>query len=191
MEPWMLVTIGAVVVAVVVAITTLRARTAHRRSAKQTTRLREGFGPEYARAVEEQGRAGGEDALLKRQESAGLFQVRPLSAIEVTRYTENWTAKQAQFVDDPGAALTAAGHLLKEVIAARGYPAAEFEKGASALSVDHPRAVQDYRAAHGVMLRNQRNPVPTDELRAAMVQYHAVFSELMDRSTSAPSAHAA
>ncbi|MBA4180511.1 MAG: hypothetical protein C0506_07985 [Anaerolinea sp.] len=179
METGTVIVIAAAVAAVLLLVLMLVMRSKRKGGEKQTARLREGFGPEYAKAVGEKGRSGAEDDLLKRQQSASLFQVRPLSAVEVTRYTESWTATQAQFVDDPGAALTAADHLVAEVIAARGYPAAEFEQGASALSVDHPRAVQDYRAAHEVALRNQRNPVPTDELRAAMVQYHAVFSELM------------
>lgn len=179
METWMVIAIAAAAVAAVLVIATLVAGSKKRRSARQTTQLREGFGPEYAKAVGDKGRRGAEEDLLKRKQQAGLFPVRALSAIEVTRYTESWAATQAQFVDDPGAALTAADHLVVEVITARGYPAAEFERGASALSVDHPRAVQDYRAAHEVMLRNQRNPAPTDDLRAAMVQYHAVVTELM------------
>jgi hypothetical protein len=179
METWMIIVIAAAVVAAVVMVTTLVMSSKHRQSAKQTTQLREGFGPEYAKAVGEQGRSGAEEDLLKRQQRADLIQVRPLSAIEVSRYTENWTATQAQFVDNPGAALTAADRMLAEIIAARGYPAAEFEQGANALSVDHPRAVQEYRAAHEVVLRNQRNPLPTDDLRAAMMQAEAVFHELV------------
>lgn len=119
---------------------------------------------------------------MERQQRAALFEVRTLSAIEVERYSERWTATQARFVSEPGAALAAAGELIAEVIAARGYPAAEFEQGASALSVDHPRAVQDHRAAREVALRNQRNLVPTDDLRAAMEQYEAVFRELIGRA---------
>ena len=179
METWMILAIGAIAVGALILVATLVMSSKHQRSAKQTTVLREGFGPEYERAVEEKGRSGAEEDLLKRQQRAELVQVRPLSPIEVSRYTENWTATQAQFVDNPGAALTAADRLLAEIIAARGYPAAEFEQGASALSVDHPRAVQDYRAAHDIVLRNQRNPLPTDDLRDAMMKDEAVFHELV------------
>jgi hypothetical protein len=186
METWMIIAIGVAAVAAILVIAGLFIAARQRRNARQTTQLREGFGPEYARAVEDQGRSGAEEDLLKRQERAGLFPVRTLSAIETTRYNESWRATQAQFVDDPGAALTAADHLVAEVVVARGYPAAEFEQGASSLSVDHPRAVQEYRAAHEVVLKNQRNAVPTDELRAAMAQYHAVFDELVDGANAAP-----
>ena len=175
----MVIVIVAALAVAIVGVAMLVMKSKRRRSAVQTTGLREGFGPEYERTVEEQGRSAAEKDLLKRQERAGLLHVRPLSAMEVSSLTERWTATQAEFVDDPGAALTAADHLVGEVITARGYPAGEFEESASALSVDHPRAVQEYRAAHEVALRNQRNPVSTDDLRAAMMQYDAVFAELM------------
>lgn len=178
-ETWMMLAIGAVALGALITVATLVMRSKHQRSAKQTTALRDGFGPEYEKAVGDQGRSGAEEDLLHRQQRADLIQVRPLSPIEVTRYTEDWTATQAQFVDNPGAALSAADRMLGEIIAARGYPAAEFEQGASALSVDHPRAVQDYRAAHEVVLRNQRNPLPTDDLRDAMKKDEAVFHELV------------
>lgn len=179
METWMIIVIIGAAVAAVLAIAALVLGSKRRRGEKQTARLSEGFGPEYAATVESKGRSGAEEELLQREQRANLFPVRPLSAIEVTRYNENWTAAQAQFVDDPGAALTSAEHLLAEVIAARGYPTTEFEQGASALSVDHPRAVQEYRAAHEVVLANRRNPVSTDELREAMGKYHTVFEEVL------------
>lgn len=178
METWMIIAIAAAVAAFL-AIAALAMGSKRRRGEKQTARLSEGFGPEYVTAVKEKGRSGAESELLQREQRAQLFPVRPLSAIEATRYTENWTAAQAQFVDDPGAALAAAEHLLAEVITARGYPSTEFEQGASALSVDHPRAVQEYRAAHEVVLANRRNPVATDELREAMGKYHTVFEEVL------------
>ncbi len=190
MERWMIITIVAAAAAAVLLLLMLLMAARRRSGKKQTTLLREGFGPEYEKAVETQGRSGAEQDLLKRQERADLFQVRSLTAIETARYTENWTAIQAQFVDEPGNALAAADRLVAEVIVARGYPAAEFEQSTSALSVDHPRAVQDYRAAHEVVLRNQRNPVSTDDLRAAMVQCRAVFTEMAGGVAGALPAHA-
>lgn len=185
METWMWAVIAGVAIVVVAGVVALMVAARHRHSVEQTTNLRDGFGPEYARTVSEQGRAGAEKDLLGRQKSAELFKVRTLSAIEVARYNESWTEAQARFVDEPGAALTAADRLVVEVIAARGYPAADFEQGANAISVDHPRAVQDYRTAHEVGLNNRRNPVATDDLRAAMVQFRSVFTELLDPGVNA------
>lgn len=191
MELWMMIAIGAAVAAALLLAAALVMKSKRQASAKQTTRLQEGFGPEYAKTVGEQGRSDAEEDLLKRQQRAELSPKRALSATEVTHYSASWTATQAEFVNNPGAALTAADHLIGEVIVARGYPAAEFEQGASALSVDHPRAVQEYRAAHEVVLRNQRNAATTDDLRAAMMQYQAVFTELMDSGGGTSSVHAA
>jgi len=128
MEIWMIFAIAVLAFAALGVIWVVVFRSERRQSADQTTRLREGFGPEYAKAVGEQGRSDAEGDLLGRQERADVFEVRTLSATEVTRYTHRWTATQAQFVDDPGAALIAADHLVTEVIAARGYPAAEFKR---------------------------------------------------------------
>ena len=192
METWMIFAICAVVaLAVIVVIAALAMRSKRMRGAKQTTQLRAGFGPEYEKTVGDKGRSSAEKDLLKRQHGAEGRQVRSLAAAEVSQYTERWTAAQAQFVDEPGPALTTAGRLLLEVLEARGYPTVDFETGAKALSVDHPRAVQDYRAAHDVAMSNQRTPATTDDLRAAMMRYHAVFNELMDVSAAVPTVHAA
>ncbi len=180
METWMVITGAAAVIAAVLLIAALVMRARHRSGAQQTTQLKAGFGPEYTKAVEEQGRSGAEEDLIKRQKRADLFNVQALSPGQVASYRERWTATQAQFLDEPEAALTAADHLVGEVIAARGYPTVDFEQGASAVSVDHPRAVQEYRAAHEIVLSNQRNPATADELRSAFVQYRGVLTELLD-----------
>lgn len=182
MESWILILVAALVVVAVVVVLAVIVVSRQRRKSRQTAALREDFGPEYDKALGEQGRSSAEEDLLRRQRRADLFQVRTLSAIEVDRYSERWTAAQAQFVSDPGAALAAAGELIADVIVARGYPSAEFEQAAASLSVDHPRAVQHYRAAHEAARRNQRNALPTDELRAAMEDLEVVFKELTGRS---------
>lgn len=72
----MMIAIGAAVVAAILLVATLVMRAKRQESEKQTTKLREGFGPEYSRAVGEQGRSDAEGDLLKRQKRADLFQVR-------------------------------------------------------------------------------------------------------------------
>src|ERR1035437_3234310 len=120
MELWMMISIGVAVVAAVLLGATFVMRS-KRQGAIQTTQLQEGFGPEYGRTVGEQGRSNAEEDLLKRQQRAELSPKRALSATEVTHYSASWMATQAQFVNNPGAALTAADHLIGEVIVARGY----------------------------------------------------------------------
>jgi len=46
--------------------------------------------------------------------------------------------------------------------------------------VDHPRVVQNYRAAHEITLREQRGQASTDDLRNAMIYYRDLFRELLE-----------
>jgi hypothetical protein len=178
MELWMLI-LGAVAILTIAAAAALITR-ARRGGTKQTRRLQAGFGPEYAKAVGIQGRSSGEEDLMQRQQRAELFPIRALSADEVSHYRDRWTATQAQFLDEPEAALIGADRLVGEVLATRGYPTGDFDQSASAVSVDHPRAVQEYRAAHEVTARNQRNAASADDLRTALIRYRTVLSELLD-----------
>jgi hypothetical protein len=45
----------------------------------------------------------------------------------------------------------------------------EFEHRASDVSVDHPRVVENYRAAHAIAGRADRAEASTEDLRQAMV----------------------
>lgn len=104
MELWMVIVIGASVVAAVVAITTPMVRPMQRRrSATLTAHLRQHFGPDYANAAGEQGRSDAEAGLLEHDQAAGLLPVSAPSANEVLRYSGSWTATQRRFVDDPDA----------------------------------------------------------------------------------------
>lgn len=87
---------------------------------------------------------------------------------------------QSRFVDDPPIAVTEADSLVNRVMAARGYPMAEFEQRAADLSVTYPAVVQNYRAAHAVVVRYGRGEAGTEELRQAMVYYRTLFDELLD-----------
>jgi hypothetical protein len=151
----------------------------HAKQGAQTTELREGFGVEYDRAVTDQGRDGAEMDLRDRQESAATFRVRRLTEPEAARYTTDWETAQARFFDDPDSALSAADRLVEEVIAARGYPASDFEEGSKSLSVDFPMAVQDYRSAHETVVQNRKVGASGDDLRVAMGQFRNVLNELV------------
>ena len=68
---------------------------------------------------------------------------------------------------------------------ARGYPMEDFEARAADLSVQHPRFVENYRIAQALMARRQRKEASTEELRQAVVNYRALFDDLLaaDRDT--------
>ena len=166
----------AIIVAVlaVVAVAFLYLRT------QKSRRLRERFGPEYERAVSEAGSARGEAKLEKIEQRVKKYHIHPLEAAARDRYIEQWRVVQARFVDDPDATLDEADRLLGEVMAARGYPVADFEQQAADLSVNHPLVIEHYRAGHAIAVRHARGQTSTEDLRQALVSYRALFRELVD-----------
>jgi hypothetical protein len=77
-----------------------------------------------------------------------------------------------------------ADELVGEVMAARGYPVGDFEQRAADVSVNHPRVVEHYRAAHDIAMRNARGDADTEQLRQALVHFRALFEELLEATTS-------
>lgn len=64
----------------------------------------------------------------------------------------------------------------------RGYPVDDFDQRAADISVDHPQIVDDYRAAHGIHLAQQRGDVSTEQQREAFVHYRALFEKLLEET---------
>jgi len=176
MDTWVIV---AIVVAAVLVVAAILALWAYRE--RRSANLRDRFGPEYERTVEEMGRGPGEKELLARRNRVKVLDVRTLSRDEYERFTAAWTSTQAHFVDDPSAAISQADDLVSDVMKTRGYPVDEdFERRAGDISVDHPEMVANYRAAHDMALRHEKGDATTEELRQAMVKYRALFVDLLD-----------
>ena len=167
---WVLIVVIVVLLAVVAALAYQRQR---------STQLREGFGPEYDRVVEERGdQKAAESELLQRRERRRRFEIRPLGATARDRYAERWRTTQSQFVDQPASSLNDADALLTEVMRERGYPVDDFETQAADVSVDHPEVVEHYRKAHAIQSKRSAS---TEDLREAMLHYRALFAELLER----------
>jgi hypothetical protein len=148
---------------------------------RRTQRLRDRFGPEYDRAIDDAGdQRTGEQELETRARRVRALEIRPLAPDDRARFEERWLAIQRQFVDDPRAAVASADPLIGEVMEARGYPVADFEQRAADVSVDHPQVVDHYRMAHRIASRRDRIGPNTEELRQAMVHYRALFSDLLE-----------
>jgi hypothetical protein len=148
--------------------------------------LRRQFGPEYDRAVAEQGdprRA--ESELATRRKRVDQLHIRALSPHECQRFAEAWRGAQAHFVDEPSAAIHEADQLVTKVMEARGYPVGRFEQRAADISVDHPHVVSNYRAARQIALANQEGRASTEDLRKAMVHYRALFEDLLETPETA------
>jgi hypothetical protein len=163
---------------------------------QRSRRLRERFGPEYGRAVEEMGSAARAEAKLEKLEKRVQgFKIRPLSPEARVDYLQAWHRIQARFVDNPRSALAKADKLIQELMSDRGYPVTEFEQRAADISVDHPLVVEHYRAGHEISVRHSEGQASTEDMRQAMIHYRTLFAELADEPeltrTAAPAAKGA
>jgi len=152
---------------------------------QRTKQLKERFGPEYERAMNEKGnKRQAEDELAARLAHVNALQIRPLAAEEVNRYALDWQATQTEFVDEPLNALQKADHLIREVMKAKGYPVEDFEQRAADISVDYPELVTDYRGLHLIAVKEKEDDVSTEEMRQAMVHGRALFENLISKDTN-------
>ncbi len=153
---------------------------------QRTQALRDRFGPEYERAVEESGsERKAEHELEARARRVDALDIRPLDEAERARFTTAWRSVQSRFVDEPAQAVGEADRLVGEVMGARGYPVADFEQRAADVSASHPHVVDHYRAAHRIATTNWSGAPDTEALRQAMVHYRALFADLLDLPESA------
>jgi len=170
-----------VAIVVVVAIVAGVAYDARRR------RLRQRFGPEYDRLVEETGsRTKAEAELTGRQRRVAGLDIRPLDAAARARYAENWAAVQERFVDTPQDAVLAAQRLVMTVMRERGYPTDKTDQVIADLSVEHARVLDHYRAASGISQRAGDAAASTEDLRQAMIHYRALFQDLLGTGQDVP-----
>lgn len=175
------VIIIVVVVVVIALVAALFARPALRRR-----RLKDTFGPEYDRAVEDEGderRAATE--LENRRARHQEFELRPLSEDHRARYLKVWSTVQEEFVDSPKDAVGRADQLIGQVMSDRGYPSGDFDQQAADLSVEHSGVLDHYRTAHAISQRTgtDTDPASTEELREAMVHYRTLFEDLVEHTT--------
>jgi hypothetical protein len=172
MDAWIWIVIAAAVLAVLAVVWWAAARK------RRTSHLREGFGPEYDRTVDEAGsRRRAESELSDREKRREELDIRPLAPGTRDRFADRWRTVQERFVDDPSGALRDAHVLVVEVMRERGYPTDDFEQRAADVSVDHPHVVENYRSAYAI---SERDEADTEEQRQAMVHYRALFDELLE-----------
>lgn len=174
MDKTTLIIVAAVIVVVVVAGFLLMRR-------RRTQQLQSRFGSEYDRTVREVGdRRKAEAELQQREKRVETLAIRPLDPARRERFIADWQNVQAEFVDSPENSIRDADILLQDVMEARGYPVKDFDQVAADLSVDHPTVVQHFRTAHDIARRHQRGEGNTEDLRNAMINYRALFDELVN-----------
>src|SRR3954454_23851787 len=100
MNTWVWIAIAAVAAIIIVGVLWSAART------RRTRSLQDRFGPEYDRELEKAGdRREAERELAEREKRHDELELRPLSEVARARYSEQWQATQARFVDDPTGAV--------------------------------------------------------------------------------------
>ena len=157
---------------------------------QRTKRLQDKFGPEYERTVSEIGDARqAENDLQARLDHVRTLDIHPLSADEIDRFTHDWQLTQAEFVDEPLAALQKSDRLLREVMKTKGYPVEDFEQRVADISVDYPDLVADYRGLHLIALKGADEEVGTEEMRQAMIHGRALFENLVNKETDVEDMH--
>ena len=180
MDPRLLMTVATVVIvtAAVIAVLYMGKRR------NSTAVLRKKFGPEYDRAVREQGSERKAEAkLADREKRVEKLNIRDLDAMEFERFSKQWESVQSRFIDSPKGAVAEADDLVSSLMKVRGYPVSDFNQRAADVSVDHPRVVENYRSAHEIALRVGKVETTTEELRTAMIHYRWVIEELMQVPT--------
>ena len=165
--------IGVVVVALIVALVVERKR--------KSARLKKQFGPEYDVVLRQHGDTRHAEAVLaEREKRVEKLSIHHLPAADRERYAEDWAGVQRRFVDDPSMAVHEADTLVIAVMAARGYPMSDFEQRAADISVHYPKMVQNYRSARAIAARHAQGQATTEELRQAMVHFRLLFDELLE-----------
>ena len=149
-----------------------------------TAALRQKFGPEYDRAVRQQGsERKAETKLSDREKRVEKLNIRDLDPMEHERFLKQWESVQSHFVDSPKGSITEADGLVSSLMKTRGYPVSDFDQRAADVSVDHPGVVENYRSAHEIALRVGKDQATTEELRTAMIHYRSLFDELVQVPT--------
>jgi hypothetical protein len=157
---------------------------------QRSRQLRTHFGPEYDHALEGfKDRRVAERALMDRARKVEKLEIRPLPALRRDELHNRWLAVQAQFVDDPDAAIREAHSLLTTALHEQGYPTARFDEQIELLSVHHPTTVQHYREAHRLAEERARGDSDTEQLRQAMIHYRALFEDLLNQGVRTQTHH--
>ena len=147
---------------------------------RRTAQLREQYGPEYDRAVDQaDSQNEAESELRSRAKRHEQLELRSLDSSEREDFEQRWSDVQGQFVDDPSTAVRNADQLVVEVMSARGYPVDDFDQRANDLSVRYPEGTQRYREARRIAQANEDGTVDTEDLRQAVTSYRSLVLALL------------
>ena len=142
-----------------------------------------------ARSTRPDSRRKAERELEEREKAHESLDIQPLSEAARDRYVDDWQQAERRFVDDPELAAREADRIVRSVLDDRGYPNDDFDTQAAAVSVDHPNVVDALSPRPRDAARQRRrkgkskgagNEERTENLRKAMVDFRAVFEQLVE-----------
>lgn len=179
MDVWVIVVVVVIVIVAIAAYLGMRSR-----QTNGSNQLKQRFGDEYDRTVEQTSdRKQAEQELERRVERHERLNITELSDDDRQRYADAWRDIQRRFVDEPEATLGDADRLITQAMRDRGYPTEHRDQKIEDLSVDHADTLDAYREAHDITDRHERGGVSTDELRRAMQRYRTVFEDIVETRT--------
>jgi hypothetical protein len=172
-----LIIVIVIAVVVVAAIIVVGYRMARQ---NRTERLRQQYGPEYDRAIDQSdSQREAESELRSRTKRHEQLELRDLDSSEREDFERRWSDVQGKFVDDPSTAVHDADLLVLEVMSARGYPVEDFDQRADDLSVSHPEVTQRYREARLIAQANKDGNASTEDLRQAVTSFRSLVLALL------------
>ncbi|HEY3870414.1 MAG TPA: hypothetical protein VGM10_18755 [Actinocrinis sp.] len=180
--------VGTIIV--IIAAVLLFGSAAIGRASRRKRSLRRSFGPEYETvAREHDSRQEVDRELLRRKRLHDELSLHTISVDDQEYFATSWEHVQSEFLDDPAVAVRSAGRLVTRLLDTRGYPVDDPGEQLALLSVKHANMLADYRRAQRISEHTLGTsaPVPTEELRQALLSYHALSNELL----AAPGALAA
>jgi hypothetical protein len=178
-------TIVAVIVIIVLAVALAAALITKARR----RRLRERFGPEYDRVLEETAsRKKTEAELTHRQRRVKDLDIQPLDPASRARHADQWQGIQERFVDMPPEAVAEAQLLVVTVMTELGYPTEHEGQVLADLSVEHAEPLDHYRAASAISAQAASGAASTEDLRQAMIHYRVLFEDLLGEPAGVPAA---
>jgi hypothetical protein len=175
------VTIAVIVAAVIVVAILAIGVTAVRRR----RRLQQRFGPEYDRLVgERDSKLKAESELAGRERRVDGLDIQPLTESARADYALQWAGIQEQFVDTPEDAVASSQLLVVAVMTELGYPAEDPDQVLADLSVEHAATLDHFRSAEETSRNAAAGTASTEDLRLAMIDYRALFRDLVGEPTA-------
>jgi Tfp pilus assembly protein PilX len=173
------------IVAIIVVILVVAALVVAVITQMRRRRLRERFGPEYDRVLDEtDSRRQAEAELTQRERRVRDLDIRPLDPASRAKYVAQWARIQERFVDRPQEAVADAQLLVVSVMIERGYATEEENQVLADLSVEHAQTLDHYRAASAVSAQAASGAATTEDLRQAMIHYRVLFQDLLGESAA-------